>query len=164
MERREILQEGDGPPREWRIIGFHIRIMAVRSPECDPEVACYHLLLCPPFSRACPSVLHQGESGPDMSGRRDSNTPGGDSGRGLVQQEETPGVQGQSCAKTTPTPPKDPEVTWLSRWVPPLQSQARSWPRDRPWGDDVKTVNECNRRTEATRKRGGYGVTSSKSC
>lgn len=67
-------------------------------------------------SRSCSPALHQGQSGPDMPWSCDSNTPGGNSGRRLAQQKETPVAPGQSCPQATPTPPTDPETTQSSGW------------------------------------------------
>lgn len=61
--------------------------------------------------RVFPPALFQGESGPDMPWCHDYNIPGGASGRGLAQSEETSTTQNQSCAKTTPTPPTILEIT-----------------------------------------------------
>ncbi|XP_075855127.1 platelet glycoprotein VI isoform X1 [Microcebus murinus] len=64
----------------------------------------------------CPAALHQEQPGAVMPWRCDPPTPGGASGRGLAQPEETPAAQGPCPAEATATPPPDPEVSRLSGW------------------------------------------------
>ncbi|KAL2762771.1 platelet glycoprotein VI isoform 1 precursor, partial [Daubentonia madagascariensis] len=67
-----------------------------------------------PIGDSCPAALHQGQPGPDMPWRCHPNTPGGASGGGLAQPEETPAAQGPSRAEAAPPTPPGPEVTGLS--------------------------------------------------